>query len=85
VHTEELHDLSSDKIKTDDLEAGHATRLGKRRGACVGLVGKHDGRSPLGRPRRRLEDNIKIELQGTEFRGESLLMWLRMRSVRGLL
>jgi len=85
VHTEELHDISSDIIKKDDLEAGHATRVGKRRGACVGLVGKYEGWSPLGRPRRRLDDNIKIELQVTEFRGDILLMWLRMRSVRRLL
>jgi hypothetical protein len=85
VHTEEFHVLSSDIIKRDDLKAGHVTRLGKRRNACVGLVGKHEGRSPLGRPRRRLEDNIKIELERTEFRGDILLMWLRMRSVRGLL
>jgi len=47
VHTEELHDISSDIIKKDDLEAGHATRVGKRRGACVGLVGKYEGWSPL--------------------------------------
>jgi hypothetical protein len=32
-----------------------------------------------------LEDNIKIELQGTEFLGDILLIWLRMRTVRGLL
>jgi hypothetical protein len=51
----------------------------------VGLVGKHEGRSQLGRPRRRLEDDIKIELQGTEFRGDILLMCLRMRTDRGLL
>ena len=85
MHTEEFHDLSSDIIKRDDMEAGHATLSGKRTGAFVGLVGKHEARSPLGRPRRRLEDNIEIELQGTEFRGDILLMWLRMRSVIELL
>jgi len=47
VRTEELRDLSSDIIERDDMEAGYATRLGNRRGACSGLVGKHEGRSPL--------------------------------------
>ena len=28
-----------------------------------GLVGKHEGKRPLGRPRRRWEDNIKMDLQ----------------------
>ena len=29
------------------------------------LVGKPEGKKPLGRPRRRLEDNIKMDLQGS--------------------
>jgi hypothetical protein len=37
--------------------------MGERRGACRVLVEKHKGKSPLGRPRRRGEDNIKIDLQ----------------------
>jgi hypothetical protein len=32
--------------------------MGERRGAYRALVGKHEGRKPLGRPRRRWEDNI---------------------------
>jgi len=35
---------------------------GERRGAYRGLVGKLDGKRPLGRPRCRLEDNIKMDL-----------------------
>jgi hypothetical protein len=34
--------------------------MGERRGAYRALVGKPDGRRPLGRPRRRWEDNIKM-------------------------
>jgi len=34
-----------------------------RRGVYRVLVGKHEGKKPLGRPRRRWEDNIKTELQ----------------------
>jgi hypothetical protein len=37
--------------------------MGERRGAYRALVGKPEGRSPLGRPRRRWEDNIKMNLR----------------------
>jgi hypothetical protein len=37
--------------------------MGERRGAYRILVGRPEGRQPLGRPRRRREDNIKINLQ----------------------
>jgi hypothetical protein len=43
--------------------AGHVTCRGKRRGAYRVLVGKREGRRPLGRPRRRWEDNIKMYVQ----------------------
>jgi hypothetical protein len=43
--------------------AGHAARMGVRRGVYRALVGKPEGRRPLGRPRRRWEDNIKMDLQ----------------------
>jgi hypothetical protein len=43
--------------------AGHVARMGKIRGAFRTLVGKPEGRRPLGRPRRRLEDNIKMDLR----------------------
>jgi hypothetical protein len=37
--------------------------MGESRGAYRALVGKPDGRRPLGRPRRRWEDNIKMDLR----------------------
>jgi len=37
--------------------------MGERRGAYKGLVGKPEGRTQPGRPRRRREDNIKMDLQ----------------------
>jgi hypothetical protein len=43
--------------------AGHAARLGERRGVYRVLVGKPEGKSPLGRPRHRLENNMKVDLQ----------------------
>jgi len=43
--------------------AGHVARVGERKVAYRGLVGKPEGKRPLGRPRRRWEDNIKMDLQ----------------------
>ena len=43
--------------------AGHIARMGKKRGMYRVLVGKPDGRRLLGRPRRRWENNMKIDLQ----------------------
>jgi hypothetical protein len=49
--------------------AGHVARMGERRVAYRALVGKPEGRRPLGRPRYRWEDNIKIHLQEVEWVG----------------
>ena len=43
--------------------AGHVARMGERRGMYRVLVGKPAGKRPLGRPRRRWEDDIKMGLQ----------------------
>jgi hypothetical protein len=40
--------------------------MGKRRCAHRALVGKPEGKRPLGRPRRRWEDNTKMDLRGME-------------------
>jgi len=37
--------------------------MGERRGVCRVLVGKPEGKRPLGRPRGRCEDNIKVDLE----------------------
>ena len=42
---------------------GHVTCMGEERGAYRVLVGKPEGRRPLGRPRRRWMVNIRMELQ----------------------
>ena len=42
---------------------GHVARMGEGRGVHRVLVGKHEGKRPLGRPRRRWEDNIRMDLQ----------------------
>jgi len=43
--------------------AGHVARMGERRGVHRVLVGKPVGKRPLGRTRRRWEDNFKIYVQ----------------------
>ena len=43
--------------------AGHVARMEKKRGVYRVLVGKHEGKKPPGRPRRRCEENIKMNLQ----------------------
>ena len=44
--------------------AGHVARMGERRGVYRVLMGKTEGKRPLGRPRRRWEDVIKIDPWG---------------------
>jgi len=43
--------------------AGHVALMREERGVQRVLVGKPEGKSPLGRPRRRWEDNIKMDVQ----------------------
>ena len=43
--------------------AGNVARMGERRGVYRVLVGKSEGKSPLGRPRGRWDDNIKMDLR----------------------
>jgi hypothetical protein len=67
LHNEELHDLYSSPsiriIKARRMRwAGHVARMGEKRNAYRLLVGKPEGRMPLGRPRRRWLDNIRMDL-----------------------
>jgi hypothetical protein len=57
--------------------------MGEKRNACRILVGKPEGKRPLGRPRHRSMDNIKMDL--TEIGGVVLtgLIWLRIGTVEG--
>ena len=43
--------------------AGHVARMGEERGAYRVLVGKPEGKRPMGKPRRRWVDNIRMDLQ----------------------
>jgi hypothetical protein len=48
---------------------GHVAHMGYRRGLYRGLVERSEGKRPLGRPRNRWEDNIKMDLQEVEWGG----------------
>ena len=69
LHNEELNNPYSSPnilrvIKSRRMRwAGHVARMGEGRGVQRELVEKPEGRRPLGRPRRRWEDNIKMDLQ----------------------
>jgi hypothetical protein len=53
-------------------------RMGEERGVRSVLVGKHEGKRPMGRPRRRWEDNIKMDLQEVEGVVGTGWSWLRI-------
>jgi len=69
LHNEKLNDLYSSPnivwlIKSRRMRwAGHVARMGEKRGVYRALVGKPERKRPLGRPRLRWEDNIKMDLQ----------------------
>jgi len=84
LYSEELNDLYSPNIvrmiksKRKRL-AGHIARMGERRGVYRVLVGKPGGKRPLGRPRRRWEDNTKMDLQEVGCGGVD---WIELRQDR---
>ena len=69
LHNEELNDLYCSPnvvrlIKSRRMRwVGRVARVGERRVVYRVLVGKPEGKRPLGRPRRRWEDTIKMDLQ----------------------
>ena len=73
LHNEELNDLYSSPnivrvIKWRRMRwAGHVARMGEEREVYRLLVGKLEGRRPLGRPRRRWVDNVRMDLQEVGF------------------
>ncbi|KAJ4428113.1 hypothetical protein ANN_24127 [Periplaneta americana] len=75
LHNTELHALYSSPdiirtIKSRRLRwAGHVARMGESRNAYRVLVGRPEGKRPLGRPKRRWEDNIKMDLREVGYDG----------------
>jgi hypothetical protein len=84
-HNDELHSLYSSPdivrvIKTRRMKwAGHVARMEEGRGAYRVLVGRPEGKRPLRIPRRRWEDNIKMDLREIGIDG---LNWIRLAQDR---
>jgi hypothetical protein len=85
LHNEELHGFYSSPsivrvIKARRMRwAGHVARMGEMRGSYNILVGRPEGRRPLGRPRRRWEDNIKMDLKEIGFGDVDWIHWAQDR------
>ena len=62
---------------------GHVAHMGEGRGVHRVLVGKPEGERPLGRPRRRCEDNIKMDLQEVGGVVRTGWSWLRIGASGG--
>jgi hypothetical protein len=81
--------LSSDiirQIKSRRMRwAGHVARLGEGRNVYRVLVGRPEGKRTLGRPRRRWEGGIKMDLREIGWGVWSGFTWLRIGIVGGLL
>jgi hypothetical protein len=69
LHNEELHNLYSSpdnirQVKSRRMRwAGHVARMGEESKVYMVLVGKPEGKTPLGRPRRRWENGIRMDLK----------------------
>jgi len=61
--------------------AVHVARMGEGRGIYRVLVGKTEGKRPLGRPRRRWEDNVKVDLQEV---GCGAMYWINLAQDRDM-
>jgi hypothetical protein len=85
LHNDELHDLYSSPnivrvIKSRRMRCvGHVTRMGEGRSVYRILVGKPEDKRPLRRPRRRWEDNIKLDVREIRVDGAN---WIRLAQDR---
>jgi hypothetical protein len=85
LHNDELHSLYSSPnivrvFKSRRMKwTGHVARMGEGRGVYRVLVGRPEGKRPLGRTRRRWKDNIKMDLCETMIDGAK---WIRLAQDR---
>jgi hypothetical protein len=81
LHNEELHDLYCSPTIVQMIKprrmswAGHVAWMGKGRGIFRVLVGKTEGKRPLGRSRCRWEDNIKMDVKEV---GCGVMNWIEL-------
>jgi hypothetical protein len=89
LHNEELHNLyslPSRMIKSRRKRwAGNVAFMGEKRNTCRILVGRPEGKRPLGRPRHRWVDSIKMDLREIGWGGMDWIAWLRIGTSGGLL
>jgi hypothetical protein len=91
LHNDEFHSPYSSEnvvrmIKSRKMRwAGHVACMGEGRGVYRVLVGRPERKRPLGRPRCRWKDNIKMDLRDIGFNGATGFSWLRIGSSGGLL
>ena len=84
LHSKELNDMYSSPniiwvIKSRRMRwAGHVAHMGERTVAYRVLVGRLEGKSPLGRLRHRWENNIKMDLQKAGWGAQTGLIWFRI-------
>jgi hypothetical protein len=85
LHNDKLHNLyfSPNIVRVIKLRrvrwAGHVARMGDGRGVYRALVGRPKGKRPLGRPRRRWADNIKMNLRELVIDGAN---WIQLAQDR---
>jgi hypothetical protein len=85
LHNKELHNLYTSPsviriIKSRRMRwAGHVARIGEKRNVYRLLVGNPEGKRPLGRPRRRWIDNIKMDILEV---GLSVMAWIGLAQYR---
>jgi hypothetical protein len=85
LHNDQLHSLYSSlkivrTIKSRRMRwAGHVALMGEGRGVYRVLVGKPEGKRPLGRPRHKWEDNIKLDLRERGIDGAN---WIQLAQDR---
>ena len=70
LHNADIHDLNTlpndIRLMKSRRRTGHVASMGKKRRVYKILAGKPEGRRPFGRPKCRLENNIKMDLQETK-------------------
>jgi hypothetical protein len=85
LHKDELHNLNSSPnivrvIKSRTMRWSiYVACMGKERGVYRILVGRPEGKRPLGRPRHRWEDNIKVDLSEVGINGAN---WIQLAQDR---
>jgi hypothetical protein len=80
LHNDKLRGLYSSPIKSRRMRwVGHVAHMGEGRGVYRSLVGKPEGKRPLGRRRRRWEDTIKLYLMEIGIDGAN---WIQLAQDR---